>query len=352
MVCFKEDIVKDISVSYMREYLKYAVEFEKHVYIWESAMNKVQSRMREIITERNALQNANNRIQNQLNARYRFSGNHNTSNKKSAIGYKVISKVILVIIGLILAISLAVGVFITVKSVLRLQASNSEDIFAKVFFYIPMCLVLGVIISCPVLLPLYLFFRSKYKSNEVSDDKGSERRREILLRSEYDNSNNRISEINTEESSLNERKKEISVAWQRAKNNLNKLYSENILFPKYRNFAAVTKLYEYLATGRCNTIQGHGGIYDTYENERLQFAFLENLVEINNKLSRIAETQNLLYQEMREANGTLTKINSSLISIEKTNKQIQKNTAITAEATKQIATETRWLTWHMAVNGY
>ena len=39
---------------------------------------------------------------------------------------------------------------------------------------------------------------------------------------------------------------------------LNQLYSLNIIYPKYRNFVAISSFYEYFESGRCNTLKGHG----------------------------------------------------------------------------------------------
>ena len=38
---------------------------------------------------------------------------------------------------------------------------------------------------------------------------------------------------------------------------LDKLYELNVIFPKYRDLVAVSQMYEYVASGRCNTLSGY-----------------------------------------------------------------------------------------------
>ena len=157
---------------------------------------------------------------------------------------------------------------------------------------------------------------------------------------------------NIEETVVNQRQEEIHNALVAAKNSLMQIYSENVLPQKYRTLTAVATLYEYLETGRCNTIQGHGGIYDTYEVESLHLAQLQQMVQMNQTLSRMEDNQRYICQELRQANLTLSSINASLNEIEKTNAEIAKNTAISAAANQQTAVATSWLAWRAWANGY
>jgi len=132
---------------------------------------------------------------------------------------------------------------------------------------------------------------------------------------------------------------------QIAQQNLSQLYAMNLLPEQYRNMNAVATMYEYLETGRCNTIAGHGGIYDTYETEKIQLAQLEQQVQMNQTLLRMEDGQRQICREIRQANSTLSDIRSSLSNIEFTNKQIADNTAISAAANKQTAEVARYMAW-------
>lgn len=113
---------------------------------------------------------------------------------------------------------------------------------------------------------------------------------------------------------LEDVKKARNVALQ----NLNQLYNENILPSKYRNFAAVATMYQWLTDGRCTEIYGHGGLFDTYEYE-LKFDNIVNRLDIiNEKLELVISNQNLLYDEVRKGNEIAEKTYQSVCRIENT----------------------------------
>ena len=51
------------------------------------------------------------------------------------------------------------------------------------------------------------------------------------------------------------------------KENLERVYAKNIIYPKYRNLPALTSIYEYYVTGRCEELSGPYGAYNLYEDE-------------------------------------------------------------------------------------
>ncbi|MBQ6931474.1 MAG: hypothetical protein IJN38_05020 [Clostridia bacterium] len=127
-------------------------------------------------------------------------------------------------------------------------------------------------------------------------------------------------------------------------NNLNEvqstledLYSQNVLPECYRNFVAVATMYQYIVTGRCACVKGHGGIYDTYEKDLRMNLIITNLQRINEKLDRIIENQNMLYRQMREANENLSLINKELKDISEKTSNIERSSAMSALAQHQTA---------------
>ena len=74
------------------------------------------------------------------------------------------------------------------------------------------------------------------------------------------------------------------------------------------------------------------------------------LLEINQKLTKIEDYQRMIAYEMQEANKTLNKIQTSLHEIQKTNEQIAINTEISAIANQQTAAATQWMAWHAHFN--
>lgn len=79
---------------------------------------------------------------------------------------------------------------------------------------------------------------------------------------------------------------------------LDKLYSVNVIYPKYRNLPALTCIYEYLVTGRCDELAGPHGAYNLYEDEVRQNMVISQLNAIMENLEQIKGNQYLLYEQL------------------------------------------------------
>lgn len=346
------------NVSYIKEYLKYALEFEKYVYIWTNSMNKANKQMNEIYSRRSKLDSIRNSAHSSLaSLDARFSSQQNY-NSKEAVRYKKKARSALIVLIIDIILCLAGGIALACYGFY--MKSTQED-----YMGIPAILILSMIAVIaafiftfigPICIGIYSSNKSKYKKHtEQANSKsveGSRHRQEIILKERESQADNDLAVSMVEESVLSEKQEEISTALQEAKKNLLDIYSKNILPAKYRSLNAVATLYEYLETGRCNTIEGHGGIYDTYETDLQRGMIIETLTDIRDSMYRIEANQQLLYRELQQANRTLSSINSSLVEIEKTNAEIAKNTSISAVANQQTAASARWMAWNAWANGY
>jgi len=90
------------------------------------------------------------------------------------------------------------------------------------------------------------------------------------------------------------------------------LYSCGIIYGKYRNYVALTTLYEYLDSGRCNTLEGPEGAYNLFESESRANEIIVQLNTIVDSLESIRANQFMLYTEMKEVNKNLKDIDDSL----------------------------------------
>ena len=77
---------------------------------------------------------------------------------------------------------------------------------------------------------------------------------------------------------------------------LNKYYSLNIIFPKYRGLVPVASFYEYLASGRCDGLTEVHGAYNKYEEELRQNLIIAKLDTVIQQLESIKGNQFMLYQ--------------------------------------------------------
>ncbi len=346
--------VNQNSLSFMKDYLKYALEFEKYVYIWTNSMNKVNEQMRSIYSRRTKLEDirtsAHNAIEN-LDSRYSSQQNYNA---KEADRYKKKANTarMVLIIDMLVCLLAGVGLFyhgMNVENRLSIPILLLSSVIGSIMIFI--FTFIG-----PICIGIYSSNKAKPKKFTGQANKqnieGSRRRREIILKEKESQADNDWVVSVAEESVLSEKQEEISSALQAAKKSLSDIYAKNVLPTKYRSINAVATLYEYLETGRCNTIQGHGGIYDTYEVDLQRGLIIQTLTDIRDSMYRIEANQQLLYRELQQANRMISSINSSLTEIKKTNEEIAKNTAISAVANQQTAASARWMAWNAWANGY
>ena len=90
------------------------------------------------------------------------------------------------------------------------------------------------------------------------------------------------------------------------------LYEEGIIYSKYRNLVAVSTIYEYLASGRCDQLEGPNGAYNLYEMELRQNIVIGQLSTITEHLEQIKENQYTLYYEIQKANRNSESMLSSI----------------------------------------
>jgi hypothetical protein len=89
---------------------------------------------------------------------------------------------------------------------------------------------------------------------------------------------------------------------------LDKIYSKNIVYSKYRNLIAISTLYEYFESGRCSELEGSNGAYNLYENELRANIIIGSLSQIISDIQQIKNGQYALYQELSRSNKLLASI--------------------------------------------
>ena len=112
---------------------------------------------------------------------------------------------------------------------------------------------------------------------------------------------------------------------------LDKLYSANIIHPKYRNFTAVSSLYEYIDTGRCSQLEGPNGAYNMFENEVRLDHILLKMDDVIEKLDSIRQSQYQLYAAVTEGNRRTASLLESVVQ------DVKFVSASESEAAKQLA---------------
>lgn len=109
---------------------------------------------------------------------------------------------------------------------------------------------------------------------------------------------------------------------------LEKFYSLDVIFPKYRNLPALTRIYEYFITERCDSLTGAHGAYNLYEDEIRADIIIGQLSIVIQKLEQIKQNQYLLYQQVKQIQQTTSGIESELRQLKGYTVQIASLTAL------------------------
>ena len=112
---------------------------------------------------------------------------------------------------------------------------------------------------------------------------------------------------------------------------LDKLYSANIIHPKYRDLTAVSSLYEYIDTGRCSQLEGPNGAYNMFESEVRLDHILLKMDDVIRQLDSIRQSQYQLYVAVSEGNRRTASL------LESVSQDVESVSASGGEAAKQLS---------------
>ncbi|MGN1157263.1 MAG: hypothetical protein ACI4TK_13900 [Agathobacter sp.] len=155
-------------------------------------------------------------------------------------------------------------------------------------------------------IPLfYLPYRTFKISSQKRYNKDRYKKELARYRETLEQDRQRVNQELTVKNDLNCQVQQVQQTKSNTLHSLNQLYSLNIIHPKYRNFVAISSFYDYFDTGRCTSLTGPGGAYDTFEYEKRFGIIITQLDSINQKLDDIIDNQQCICDLLREANSTL-----------------------------------------------
>ena len=93
------------------------------------------------------------------------------------------------------------------------------------------------------------------------------------------------------------------------------LYAIDAIYPKYQNLPALTSIYEYFITGRCDELTGPHGAYNMYEDEVRKDTVISQLNTVIENLEQIRQSQFMLYEQVKMIQKTASAINGELAQI-------------------------------------
>ena len=154
---------------------------------------------------------------------------------------------------------------------------------------------------------------------------------------------------------------------------LQKIYGIGIVYAKYRNMVAMVTFYDYLASGRCETLAGPNGAYNRFEDEIKWNVIITKLDDIVVSLDKIQDNQFMLYQKMCDIQNGIDQFNDSMNTVIKSvtaiemntedivaginmlvkdTKNISENVASISENSSKIVKNTEMIAHYSSVNAY
>ena len=140
--------------------------------------------------------------------------------------------------------------------------------------------------------------------------------------------------------------------------NLKEMYSANVIYPKYRDFAMVSSIYEYIDSGRCLELEGHEGAYNILETEIRLDRIESKLDVIIRRLDDIMSNQRTLYNALIQSRDTTNRLISSVeemadrIAFQSQRiDEMNKNTELAAYSAERARKELNYMNWMKHLNG-
>ena len=126
---------------------------------------------------------------------------------------------------------------------------------------------------------------------------------------------------------------------------LDKLYSVDVIYPKYHTLPALTSIYEYLVTGRCEELSGAHGAYNLYEDEIRKDTIISQLNTVIENLEQIKQNQYMLYEQVKGIQQNTRAIAAELYQIKGNTACLTDLAALTAFYSGVAATNTSTLSY-------
>ena len=111
------------------------------------------------------------------------------------------------------------------------------------------------------------------------------------------------------------------------------IYSYNVIYPKYRNLIAVSSFYDYLMSGRCDTLEGHEGAYNIFETESRLDKIITQLDTVIAHLEQIQRNQYMLYNAIQDSNRQTQQL---YLAVERSAQELARSNQLAAESNAQL----------------
>lgn len=321
--------MNELTTKDMTEYLKNAMKLESSIYRQKQAIEAEEQKLKYAIPQK---KEAIPPYKRKLNEPQKPTGS-----SKTMTFWGIFCGIVFLVFG-----------FVTIVSWLK-----SDSIFFLSLGVISAFLAISLFCSVKKIKSDYEEYKKAYHNYESEMEKNEKDYKDRLEKYEIkcvkveEEYNEQIKAYHIAESALKQLDKPLSETQQI----LEKLYSADIIFPKYRNMVAMCTIYEYFAAGRCTELNGADGAYNLYESELRQNLIINRLDTIIEQLDEIKANQYTLYTELKKTNEILEGISSDMKELTSTVHRIEDATHITAYCAQVTAQNTEALKYITLING-
>lgn len=137
----------------------------------------------------------------------------------------------------------------------------------------------------------------------------------------------RVKEEKIQINTLKEEQAELTQQISVIDNTLERLYSLNVVYPKYRSLIPIVTIHEYFDSGRHSSLPE---AYNKYEEESRQNRIIEQLDVVISMLEQIRNNQYALYEAIQESNEIADRIYYQSEEMLTSNRKIAHNSEIAA----------------------
>lgn len=325
------------SVSFMKEYLKYVVEFEKYVYIWRGSADMVNEKIEETDSRCRKLEKARTSVKISLKKMNESCLKQQECNSGKIAIYRKNRRVSMLVLLADVLICIIIGIIFglyankDILSFANIDNSVLLSLFAALSAFVftgvgPVCI--GVCVS------------NTRKLKKTPDPEKIERfrsRREIVLKQRKNRYSYELKKQEAKKATLSEMQRRILNSLRSARNSLAEIYSANILPSEYRRLNPAATMLWYLESGKCSSVEGCGGIYETYENELKLGKIVKKYSDVREFEQKVELNQPLFYGALREMNEILSRVDIYLNEETNLSDENEENGVLTEIMRRQIA---------------
>ena len=210
-----------------------------------------------------------------------------------------------------------------------LLAATNSPYYSTTFKTNETCSIVLIFVGSILLIASYLYRAKKIKAL-TQKVKSNEKVRNDVIEQNVHQKEVYFKQLKELEDSKQKILNSMVEPFKRTNDIRNKLYAQGLIYQKYLNLPALTSIYEYFITGRCDELTGPHGAYNMYEDEVRKDTVISQLNTVIENLEQIKQNQYMLYQQVKSIQQTTGAIFQELSQIKGYTIAMTQLTALTA----------------------